>query len=242
MDGCPPNYCVGLAATVNGCPTSYSISVAATVDVFQQSLGQYFWCCDSSDYYEVGRVVFTSDALCSKLTCTPYWCTRISATHRSCMGIISCWLVFESVRYSHDCEFSFGVLSQGARNMFNLCVCVCAHRCGISSTKYCCTADCIVFYLLDTFRAPETGLKTPYYIRSWRGREVSFEACCQWALLNVQITRHYPTIYIYSTEVHLSICKVHVGSFRVSVIHRTLTWTSRFLSCVTDHSYACVYT
>ena len=36
---------------------------------------------------------------------------------------------------------------------------------------------------------------------------------------------------------------MHAGSrFRVSVIHRTLTWTTESLTCVRDHSYACVYT
>ena len=29
---------------------------------------------------------------------------------------------------------------------------------------------------------------------------------------------------------------VHAGSFRVSVIHRTLTWTTGYLTCVRDHS------
>ena len=36
--------------------------------------------------------------------------------------------------------------------------------------------------------------------------------------------------------------KVHAGSFRVSVIHRSLTWSTAALTCVCDHSYACVYT
>ena len=36
--------------------------------------------------------------------------------------------------------------------------------------------------------------------------------------------------------------QVHAGSFRVSVIHRTLTWTPGCLTSVRDHSYACVYT
>ena len=35
---------------------------------------------------------------------------------------------------------------------------------------------------------------------------------------------------------------MHVGSFRVSVIHRALTWTTGSFTCVCDHSYACVYT
>ena len=35
---------------------------------------------------------------------------------------------------------------------------------------------------------------------------------------------------------------VYAGSFHVSVIHRTLTWTTRSLSCVRDHFCACVYT
>ena len=35
---------------------------------------------------------------------------------------------------------------------------------------------------------------------------------------------------------------VHAGSFRVSVSHQTLTWTTGSLSCARDHSGACVYT
>ena len=37
---------------------------------------------------------------------------------------------------------------------------------------------------------------------------------------------------------------LRAGSFRLSIIHRTLTWTwtTRSLTCVRDHSYACVYT
>ena len=36
--------------------------------------------------------------------------------------------------------------------------------------------------------------------------------------------------------------KVHAGSFHVSVIHWTLTQTTGSVTCVRDHSYACVYT
>ena len=43
----------------------------------------------------------------------------------------------------------------------------------------------------------------------------------------------YPTLINY---------EVHAGSFRVSVIHQTLTWTTGSLSCVSNHSYASVYT
>ena len=37
------------------------------------------------------------------------------------------------------------------------------------------------------------------------------------------------------------VLRVHAGSFRVSVIHRPLIWTTDSLTCVRDHSYACVY-
>ena len=43
----------------------------------------------------------------------------------------------------------------------------------------------------------------------------------------------YPTLINY---------KVLAGSFHVSVIHQTLTSTTRSLTCVRDHSYACVCT
>ena len=36
--------------------------------------------------------------------------------------------------------------------------------------------------------------------------------------------------------------KVHAGSFHVSKIHRTLTWTTGSLTCLCGHSYACIYT
>ena len=40
-------------------------------------------------------------------------------------------------------------------------------------------------------------------------------------------------------EQRYPVLQVHSGSFRVSVIHRTLTWTTGSLTCVRDHSYAC---
>ena len=36
--------------------------------------------------------------------------------------------------------------------------------------------------------------------------------------------------------------KVHARSFHVSIIHQILKWTTASLTCVRDHSYACVYT
>ena len=43
-------------------------------------------------------------------------------------------------------------------------------------------------------------------------------------------------------EPRYPVLQVHAGSFRVSVIHRTLTWTTRFLTCARDPVYARVYT
>ena len=43
-------------------------------------------------------------------------------------------------------------------------------------------------------------------------------------------------------EQRYPVLQVHAGSFSVSVIHRTLTWTSGSSLCVRDHSCACVYT
>ena len=34
---------------------------------------------------------------------------------------------------------------------------------------------------------------------------------------------------------------ISAGSFRVSVIHRTLMWTTWYAMCVHDYSYACIY-
>ena len=72
------------------------------------------------------------------------------------------------------------------------------------------------------------------------GSVVSFEACCQWALLNVQITRHYPTINIYCIEVQFypSVSNVHAGFFHVSIIHRTVTGTTCAYVIILMHAYA----
>ena len=37
------------------------------------------------------------------------------------------------------------------------------------------------------------------------------------------------------------VSKVHAGSFHISVGHRSLKWTTGSLTCVRDHSYACIY-
>ena len=61
------------------------------------------------------------------------------------------------------------------------------------------------------------------------------------ATLNVQnITLLFTfTLHKY---IYPPVSKVYPGSFRVSVIHQSLTWTTRSLTGVCDHSYACVYT
>ena len=41
-------------------------------------------------------------------------------------------------------------------------------------------------------------------------------------------------------EQRYPVLQVHAGSFRVSVIHQSLTWTTGSLTCVHDHSYICV--
>ena len=56
------------------------------------------------------------------------------------------------------------------------------------------------------------------------GRVVSFEACCQWALLRAQITTLLFELMYRSTYMYPSASKVHAGSVRVSVIHRTLKY------------------
>ena len=43
-------------------------------------------------------------------------------------------------------------------------------------------------------------------------------------------------------EQRYPVLQVHAGSFCVSAIHRTLTRTTGSLTCVRNHSYACVYT
>ena len=80
-----------------------------------------------------------------------------------------------------------------------------------------------------------------FQIDSKRRRAESVEACCQWALLNVQIIA---PLFPFTVQKYMypPVSRVAAGSFRVSVIHRTLTWTAGFLTCVRDYSYACVFT
>ena len=72
-------------------------------------------------------------------------------------------------------------------------------------------------------------------------RAESFEACCQSELLNVRIIALLCPFTIQK-HIYPPVSKVQAGSFRVSVIHRTLTWTTGSLTCVRGYSYACVYT
>ena len=64
----------------------------------------------------------------------------------------------------------------------------------------------------------------------------------QWELGN---PGHFPqgkpaaTVSRYPTLINY---KVHAGSFCISVMHLTLTWTTGSLTCISDHSYACVCT
>ena len=63
----------------------------------------------------------------------------------------------------------------------------------------------------------------------------------QWALLNVQVITLPFTLTVQKC-IYPPVSKVHAVFFRVSVIHQTLTWTTRSLTCVHDHSYVFVYT
>ena len=53
--------------------------------------------------------------------------------------------------------------------------------------------------------------------------------------------RHSVLLLPFMTVGHV-IFQAHARSFRVSEIHRALTWTTGCLMSVRDHSYACVYT
>ena len=76
-----------------------------------------------------------------------------------------------------------------------------------------------------------------FKINSKSRRAQSFEACSQCALLNVQIiSLLFP--FTVQKYMYLPVSKMHAGSFRVSVIHRILTWTIRSLTCVC--SFVCV--
>ena len=73
------------------------------------------------------------------------------------------------------------------------------------------------------------------------GRVVTFETCCEWELLSVQIA----TLLFQFTVpkyIYPYVSKVHAGSFRVCIINRTLAWITGSLMCILDHTYVSIYT
>ena len=76
------------------------------------------------------------------------------------------------------------------------------------------------------------------------GRVVSFAACCQSCYLackSLDTTLLFKITVQKLVYMYPSVSKVHAGSFRFSVSHRTLTWTTGSLTCVRGHSYACAF-
>ena len=61
-------------------------------------------------------------------------------------------------------------------------------------------------------------------MNSKRHRAERVEACCQWVLLSAQTITLLFTVTVHK-YIYRPVSKVHAGSLRVSVIHRTLTWT-----------------
>ena len=51
-----------------------------------------------------------------------------------------------------------------------------------------------------------------------------------------------PFLTYKATAAARTALQVDAGSFHFAAIHQTLTWTTGSLTCICDHSYACVYT
>ena len=67
----------------------------------------------------------------------------------------------------------------------------------------------------------------------------------QWEFLLMGNSGRFPPRKASCNRVVLpnpNLLKCIAGSFHVSIIHHALTWTTGSLTCVGDHSYACVYT
>ena len=80
-----------------------------------------------------------------------------------------------------------------------------------------------------------------FQINSKRRRAKSFEACCQKPLRNV--LQNITLLFTFTVQKYInypSVNKMHAGTFRGFVIHRTLTWTTGSLTCVPHHFYAFV--
>ena len=54
--------------------------------------------------------------------------------------------------------------------------------------------------------------------------------CLTWVKIHQPQQQRYP------------VPQVHAGSFRFSIIHWIVTWTTGLLTCIRDHSYAYMYT
>ena len=68
-----------------------------------------------------------------------------------------------------------------------------------------------------------------------------FTLLSQWEFFPLGIQVAFPPRKASGNRVALpNPTKCMLGLFRVSVIHRTLTWTAGSLTCVRDHSYACI--
>ena len=53
---------------------------------------------------------------------------------------------------------------------------------------------------------------------------------------------HFQLLYISRPTFYPPVSKVQAGRVRVSLIYRTLAWTTISLTCVRDHPCACIYT
>ena len=76
------------------------------------------------------------------------------------------------------------------------------------------------------------------------------QSAANWRITHTHMDRTHSLTHFTSTQLQPRGAKhqlsyylsVHAGSFLISVIHRTLTWTTGPLTCVHDHFCACIYT
>ena len=76
------------------------------------------------------------------------------------------------------------------------------------------------------------------------------QSAANWRNTHTHVDRTHSLTHFTATQLQLRGMKcqlsyyfwVHAGSFRVFVIHKTLTWTTGSVTCVRDQSYVCLYT
>ena len=144
------------------------------------------------------------------------WRISVSLSRCPSASVCVCVLVCESVCLIH-CLLIYQVPSTHLSVHPAICLGVCVCVIWVLHLCFGLTGEHSFFFIITNI------LQTLLSLSGNLGR-------LPWVRLQQPQERRYPVL------------GVHAGSFCVSVIHQTLTWTTGSLTWICDRSYACVYT